>query len=98
MEKNPSAKANDSKVYLFPEEEHMRRRREATERSREKKVSNDFQSNAYPPTILLFGCNLSPCYCHAAQLLLLSSTVDGIPAFPREEGIRAAGKFPRGFQ
>ena len=25
-------------------------------------------------------------------------TVDGIPAFPREEGIRAAGKFPRGFQ
>ena len=67
--KNPSAKANDSKVYLFPE------RREATERSREKKVSNDFQSNAYPPTILLFGCNLSPCYCHAAQLLLLSSAI-----------------------
>ena len=28
----------------------------------------------------------------------LSITVDGIPAFPREEGIRAAGKFPRGFQ
>ena len=45
MEKNPSAKANDSKVYLFPEEEGD---------WAEKKVSNDFQSNAYPPTIILY--------------------------------------------
>ena len=46
MEKNPSAKANDSKVYLFPEEEEGD--------WAEKKVSNDFQSNAYPPTIILY--------------------------------------------
>ena len=62
--KNPSAKANDSKVYLFPEEE---------EGDWEQRRKFQMTFNLMPIrlllyyTILLFGCNLSRCYCHAAQ-------------------------------